>query len=92
MTRDIDDALARFAASATHPGLDGLEDRVLLAISAPPIRTIGAGATLTAGAFALIFGAFSNLVPAADAQAAPVVSPFGISNPLAPSTLLTEQR
>lgn len=92
MTRNIDNVLAGLAASATHPGLNGLEDRVLLAINAPPMQTIGAGATLTAAAFALIFGAFSNLVPAADAQAAPVLSPFGISSPLAPSTLLTERR
>lgn len=92
MSRQIDDALARLGASAIHPGLDGLEDRVLLAINATSARTIGAGATLTAAALALVLGAFSNVVPTADAQAAPVLSPFGISSPLAPSTLLTEPR
>ena len=89
MSRELDDALAYLASSPTHPGLEGLEDRVLLAIRAEPTGTIGFGATITAALFALTFGAMSNAFSTADAQAAPIQSPFGASSPLAPSTLLT---
>lgn len=92
MTINIDEALSRLATGAVHPGLVGLENRVLLAISNESLRTVGRGATVIAAVFALIFGAFSNIVPSADVQAAPVLSPFGISSPLAPSTLLIGTR
>ena len=88
MSVQIDDALARLSASAGHPGLEGLEDRVLGAIGRESTRAIGARATLGAAAFSLLLGGISNVVPAADAQAAAITSPFGASNPLAPSTLL----
>lgn len=92
MSRKLDDALAHLASSPTHPGLEGLEDRVLLAIRADPVGTIGFGATITAALFALTLGAISNVFPTANAQAAPIQSPFGASSPLAPSTLLTAPR
>ncbi len=88
MSVHIDDALARLSASAEHPGLEGLEDRVLSAIGRESIRAVGARATLAAAAFALFLGALSNVVPTADAEAAAIISPFGASSPLAPSTLL----
>ncbi|KQN26036.1 hypothetical protein ASE86_07685 [Sphingomonas sp. Leaf33] len=88
MSVHIDDALARLSASDEHPGLAGLEDRVLSAIGREATRTIGARATLGAAAFALLLGGVSNVVPTADAQAAAIISPFGASSPLAPSTLL----
>jgi hypothetical protein len=88
MSEHIDEVLARLSAGAEHPGLDGLEDRVFSAIGRESTRMAGARATLSAGAFALLLGAVSNLAPTADAEAAAIISPFGASMPLAPSTLL----
>lgn len=92
MTINIDDALARLAEDAPHPGLAGLEDRVLSAIAAQPVASIGAGTAFTAMGLALALGVFSNIVPASDAHAAPALSPLGAPSPLAPSSLLTEPR
>lgn len=92
MTINIDDALARLAADAPHPGLAGLEARVLSAISVQPAASIGAGTAFMAMGLALTLGVFSNIVPAADAHAAPALSPLGAPSPLAPSSLLTEPR
>lgn len=91
---NIDDALQRLASAPTHPELDGLEDAVLRLIAAerearpgPQLR-IGA---ITAVAAALL-GTASAVLPTGDVQAAPsVLSPFGPSSPLAPSTLLAMQ-
>lgn len=92
MNINIDDALARLAADAPHRGLAGLEDRVLSALSAQPAASIGAGTAFIAAGLALTLGVFSNIIPAADAQAAPVLSPLGAPSPLAPSSLLTVPR
>jgi hypothetical protein len=91
MSLHIDEALARLSASPEHPGLDGLEDRVFGAIRLESTKVVSARATMAAAAFALFIGAFSNVVPTADAEAAAIVSPFAASSPLAPSTLLTGQ-
>jgi len=88
MDTNIEDALARLASATPHSGLAGLEDRVLTAIAIQPAGAGAAGMTLTAMGMALALGLFSNVVPATDAQAAPVLSPFGAASPLAPSTLL----
>lgn len=92
MGTNIDDALARLASETPHRGLDGLEDRVLSAITSQPAVSIGAGTTLTAVGLALMLGVFSNIVPSADAQAAPPLSPLGASGPLVASTLLAGSR
>jgi enoyl-CoA hydratase/carnithine racemase len=88
MTVHIDEALARLSAGAEHPGLDGLEDRVFSAIGRESTRMAGTRVTMSAAAFALALGAVSNVVPTADAEAPAIISPFGASSPLAPSTLL----
>ena len=90
MVGNIDDALARLASEAPSRGLDGLEDRVLSAISNQP-AAVGAGATLTAIVVALAIGMLSNAVPEAGAEAS-VLSPLGAPSPLAPSTLLVGSR
>jgi len=92
MNTNIDDALARLASDAPHRGLSGLEVRVLSAIASQPAATISMGTALVAMGLALTLGVFSNVVPAADAQAAPALSPLGVTSPLAPSSLLTEPR
>ena len=92
MNTNIDDALARLASDAPHRGLAGLEDRVLSAIASQPAATIGAATAFMAIGLALTLGIFSNVVPAADAQAATALSPLGAPSPLAPSSLLTEPR
>lgn len=92
MSRELDDALAHLANSPAHPGLEGLENRVLLAIAANPVGTLSFGVTATAALFALTLGTISSVLPTSKAQAARIQSPFGASNPLAPSTLLTGPR
>ena len=87
MTIDLDDALSRLATGAPHPGLSGLEDRVMGAIASPRAASIGAGATLAAIGFALALGTMSNLAPASAARASSL-SPLGAPSALAPSTLL----
>jgi hypothetical protein len=88
MHTNIDDALAHLAAQPPHPGLAGLEGRILAVIEHQPAATIGAGATMAAVGLALALGVFSNIVPSTEAQASPTLSPFGAPSPLAPSTLL----
>ena len=92
MAMNIDDALTRLASDAPHPGLAGLEDRVLDAIASRAAVGIGAGTTVTAAILALALGVFSNIIPSTDAQAAPILSPLGAPSPLAPSTLLVGSR
>ena len=92
MSINIDDALSRLASDTPYPGLVGLEDRVLSAVANRPASTIGAGTALMAIGLALTFGVFSNVIPATEAQATPVLSPLGAPSPLAPSSLLTEPR
>ncbi len=92
MNFNIDDALARLASDAPHRGLTGLEDRVLSAIASQPAATIGTGTALVAVGLALTLGVVSNVVPAAEVQAAPVLAPLGAPGPLAPSSLLAEAR
>lgn len=88
MNTSMDTALEGLATAAAHPGLAGLEERVLCAISCEPARIAGIGATIGAAAFALALGVVSNVVPTGMATAAPALSPFGAPSPLAPSTLL----
>ncbi|MBN9554454.1 MAG: hypothetical protein J0H61_07260 [Alphaproteobacteria bacterium] len=93
MSSNIDNALARIAGAETHPGLAGLEDRVMSAIEGrPPSSGLAVGATLSAAAFALVLGIVSNAVPSAEARAASTLAPFGAPSPLAPSSLLLEPR
>ena len=87
MTIELDDVLSRLASEAPHPGLSGLEDRVIGAIVSPRTASIGAGATLSAMGLALVLGAISNLAPVSEARASPL-SPLGVPSALAPSTLL----
>lgn len=85
---DIDHALARLGAVEAHPGLNGLEARVLDAVAARQAVRPGAGMTMAAMALALVLGAVSNVVPGTPAHAAPSLSPLGAPSVLAPSSLL----
>ncbi len=88
MDTNIDDALARLATATPYSGLDGLESRVMTAITLQPAGAGGAGVTVAAIGLALTLGVLSNVVPTSGARAAPALSPFGAPSPLAPSTLL----
>ena len=91
MNSNIDTALTRIAEAGPHPGLAGLEDRVMLAIaSQPPSHSLAISASLSAALFALVFGVVSNAVPPGEARAASTRAPFGAPSPLAPSSLLLE--
>jgi hypothetical protein len=87
MAIDIDTALGRIGALDAHPGLDGLEDRVLTILADRPARMSAMRTTIAGAAFALLLGFGSVVYPAPGARATEV-TPFGIPGPLAPSTLL----
>lgn len=93
MTTDLDGLLSRLRTDAVHPGLAGLEEAVFKRIAARPQISVGAQLRLGTGAAfaAVLLGIASNgLAPPAEASA--TLSPFGPSNPLAPSTLLAGPR
>jgi hypothetical protein len=83
---DIDEALTKLARAPLPAVLDGLEARVLAQIATPRAAPISFGVGAVAVA-ALAIGMVGAGVPATPSTAAPL-SPFGISSPLAPSTLL----
>lgn len=92
MNTDLDTALARLSHIDEHPGLASIEDAVFAGIGAN--RTsfgTGVGATALAAMGAIALGAVSAGPLSAPAAAAPL-DPFGIANPLAPSTLLLADR
>jgi hypothetical protein len=93
MSTDLDGLLSRLRNEPSHPGLAGLEDAVFSRIAALP--QISSGTKLRMGMFAafgagLLGVASTGFTPATDASI--TLSPFGPSNPLAPSTLLTGTR
>lgn len=93
MSTNIDTALRRMAEAEPHPGLAGLEGRVMSAIAGRPASSgLAFGATLSAAAFALVLGIVSNAVPPVEARAASTLAPFGAPSLLAPSSLLLEPR
>lgn len=87
MTMDIDSVLGRIAGQDPHPGLDGLEDRVMTIIAEQPARASAMRTTIAGAAFALLLGVGSVVYPAPEARAKEM-APFGMPGPLAPSTLL----
>lgn len=91
MTNDLDAALRKLAMPNDHPGLDGLEDRVIEHIHAGQQSGSGlrVGGLAAAGAIALgILAAGPASSPAPTAPPAP----FGAVSALAPSTLLLAER
>ena len=93
MVQDLDGALRRLSAAPLHPGLESIEDAVLGRLhertTATPRQGIGICAVAALGALMLGIVA-SNPVEATPSPGA--LSPFGSSNPLAPSTLLAVGR
>jgi hypothetical protein len=94
MNTDLDGLLSRLRTDAVHhPGLAGLEEAVFRRIAARPQVSVGAQLRLgmVAAFGAVLLGVASNgLTPPAEASI--TLSPFGPSNPLAPSTLLAGPR
>ncbi|MES2337307.1 MAG: hypothetical protein V4537_04330 [Pseudomonadota bacterium] len=91
MDMDIDTALGRIGRHDLHPGLNGLEDRVLTMIADRPARAMATRTTIAGVAFALLLGVGSVIYPAPAARATQT-APFGIPSPLTPSTLLLGTR
>lgn len=87
MDFDIDGALGRIWQQDPHPGLDGLEDRVIILITERSARTMAMRTTVAGVGFALLLGVFSGIYPASEARASQLAL-FGVSSPLAPSDLL----
>lgn len=86
---DLDEALRRLAEQPAHPRLASLEIDVMKLMAQE--RRAGGGPTVRSGALAAI-GAVAMGVAggglSSSAATAQVLSPFGSSAPLAPSTLL----
>ena len=84
---DLDRALARLAGAPVPTALEGIEEQVLVRISARPVvRQAGLGLGVVTMA-ALAIGMIGAELPA---TASPAVSlaPLGGASPLAPSSLL----
>jgi len=90
MHSDIDEALRRLG-TASHPGLDGLEDAVLAGVKARREARTGIRMAALAGIGAIALGAVAG-GPAAQPASASALAPFGTAAPLAPSTLLGTER
>lgn len=93
MDDKLDRILAKLATAPTHPGLIDLDTAVLHRIAQDPAvrRTGGALAVATAVA-AVAMGVAGAALPAASGQAQSSLSPLGPAYPLAPSTLLGDDR
>ncbi|WP_225011125.1 hypothetical protein [Novosphingobium percolationis] len=93
MNTDLDELLSRLRTDAVHPGLAGLEGAVLRRIAARPQVSTGQQLRLgmVAAFGAVLLGVASNSLTT-PAEASITLSPFGPSNPLAPSTLLAGPR
>ena len=91
MTNDLDVALRQLTMQNDHPGLDGLEDRVLAHIHAGQ----KSGSGLRVGGLAAVGAIALGILAAGPANSpAPTASPapFGAMSALAPSTLLLADR
>lgn len=93
MNTDLDGLLSRLRTEPVHPGLAGLEEAVFKRLAARPQVSVGAQLRVgMAAAFvAVLLGVASNGLTS-PAEASATLSPFGPSNPLAPSTLLAGPR
>ncbi len=91
MTTDIDAALRRLVGG-DHPGLAAIDETVMARIQERRRSDAAFGAPLMAMAAlgAITLGVTAGMLPTAPTAAS--LSPFGPSNPLAPSTLLASDR
>ena len=90
MHTDIDTALRRLTAT-DHPGLEGIEGAVMAGVRAGRDTRAGIGMAAVAAIGAVAFGTMAAGPGAKPASAAPL-APFGVTAPLAPSTLLAADR
>ncbi|MBB4100438.1 hypothetical protein [Sphingomonas kyeonggiensis] len=89
MHSDIDEALRRLG-TASHPGLEGLEDSVLAGVKSRREARAGIRMAALAGVGAIALGTLAAGPTAPPASASPL-APFGAAAPLAPSTLLVTE-
>lgn len=85
---DIDEMLARLAREPVHPGLGGIEAGVFARIGEARAARAGVGMGALAIVVAVGMGVAGAGAPPATAQPRAPLSPFGLSTPLAPSSLL----
>ena len=90
MENDLDDALDRLAHAPVPASLATMEAGVFARIeharrNGPPI---GARMTIACAAMAMAMGVAGAATSAAMARDTAILSPLGVSQPLAPSTLL----
>ena len=89
MVQDLETTLRRLAAAPPHPGLASIEEAVLGRlhdrVTASPRQGFGIGSIVAAGALMMGIAAGG---PYRSAASPDILSPFGPTSPLAPSTLL----
>lgn len=90
MKTEIDAALRGLSAT-DHPGLEGLEESVMADVRARRETRSGMRMAAVAGVGAVTLGTLAAGPVAQPASAAPL-APFGVTAPLAPSTLLASDQ
>ncbi len=91
MSMELDEVLASLSTAPVHPGLAGIEDKVLArvrddaALAAQAAHRLRLGAVAALAALGLGIAAGS---PVAARPSKAALSPFGPASPFAPSTLL----
>lgn len=94
MSAKIDVTLQKFAAAPVHPGLAEIESEVFRQITSEARLAAkpSAGLVALAALASATFGVASVAAPTPPIESESVLSPFGPSAPLAPSTLLADPR
>lgn len=85
---NLEKALAMLADEPAHPGLAFIDDAVFNRIAARGAAAVSSRVVIVAAIGAVLMGVAGAGLSSAPALAAPVLSPFGAADPLAPSTLL----
>lgn len=91
MSMELDDALGRLGAAPLHPGLIAIDDKVFARVREESAQAGQARNCLRVGAVAAFVALGLGFTAGSPVLASPTpdaLSPFGLSSPLAPSTLL----
>lgn len=95
MSMELDEALGRLAVAPLHPGLMAIDDTVFARIRENAAYAGQARDRLRLGAVAALGALGLGIATGSPVAASPspdALSPFGPSQPLAPSTLLAADR
>jgi hypothetical protein len=92
---ELDKVLGKLAAAPLHPGLTSIEDKVFARVREEAALARQASYGLRVGAVSALAALGLGIAAGSPVAALPsrnILSPFGPSSPLAPSTLLVGER